>query len=91
MIENMSLCREKELINLKKRYEKNNIIFYNNKYIQRLPRTKSEEIYYGKDIEYDKEVKNKIDRTNSLIRNGVQEYTNGNILVIVPCLDKNYK
>ena len=42
-------------------------------------------IYYGKGDEYDKDVKNKIDRTSSLIRNGITEYTNGNVEIIVPC------
>lgn len=89
MIKKMSFSQEKGFILLKKWYEKYHIIFYNNKYIQHIPRTRSEEIYYGKDIEYDKEVKDKIDRTNSLIRKGVKEYTNGNILVVVPCIDNN--
>ena len=57
--------------------------------IQILPRTKSEEMFYGKDSTYDKDVKNRIDRTSSLIRNGVSEYTNGNVEVIVPCASKD--
>ncbi len=47
-------------------------------------------MFYGKDKEYDKDVKNKIDRTSSLIRNGVREYQNGNVEVIVPCANKNF-
>ena len=58
--------------------------------IQHLPRTKSEEIYYGKDSDYEKDVKNKIDRTSSLVRNGVSEYTNGNVEVILPCAGNNF-
>lgn len=58
--------------------------------IQIIPRTKSEEMFYGKDKEYDKEVRNKIDRTSSLIRNGIREYHNGNVEVIVPCAIKNF-
>ena len=55
-------------------------------FIQLKPQSQSEEIYYGKDSGYDKDVKNKIDRTSSLIRNGVREYSNGNVDVIVPCV-----
>ena len=46
-------------------------------------------MFYGKDIAYEKEVKNKIDRTSSLIRNGVREYSNGNVDIIVPCAGNN--
>ena len=52
-----------------------------------MPKNENQKIYYAKDGGYDKDVKNKIDRTSSLIRNGVKEYTNGNVEVIVPCLD----
>ena len=55
--------------------------------VQYLPKNENQKIYYAKDGGYDKDVKNKIDRTSSLIRNGVKEYTNGNVEVIVPCLD----
>ena len=44
-------------------------------------------MFYGKDSAYDKEVSSKIDRTSSLIRNGVTEYSNGNVEVIVPCVE----
>ena len=47
-------------------------------------------MFYGKDSAYDKEVSNKIDRTSSLVRNGVTEYSNGNVEVIVPCVEKKY-
>ena len=60
------------------------IILYLLYIIQYLPKDDNR-IYYGKGDEYDKDVKNKIDRTSSLIRNGVTEYTNGNVEVIVPC------
>ena len=66
-----------------------NLIFikiFNYYFIQIVPRTKSEEMFYGKDSTYDKDVKNRIDRTSSLIRNGVSEYKNGNVEVIIPCL-----
>ena len=53
-----------------------------------MPKTSSLDIYYGKDKGYDSEVKDKIDRTSSLIRNGVTEYTNGNVEVIIPCPGK---
>ena len=68
-------------------FNKNINYFY---LIQILPRTKSEEIFYGKDSTYDKDVKNRIDRTSSLIRNGVSEYYNGNVEVIVPCASKEF-
>ena len=57
--------------------------------IQIIPRSQSESMFYGKDIAYEKEVKNKIDRTSSLIRNGVREYSNGNVDIIVPCAGNN--
>ena len=47
-------------------------------------------MFYGKDSTYDKDVKNRIDRTSSLIRNGVTEYINGNVEVIVPCASKDF-
>ena len=50
-----------------------------------MPKTDSENKFYSKDINYDKEIKTKIYRNDSLVRNGATDYTNGNVQVIIPC------
>ena len=50
-----------------------------------MPKTDSENKFYSKDINYDKEIKTKINRNDSLVRNGATDYTNGNVQVIIPC------
>jgi hypothetical protein len=45
----------------------------------------SEKIFYGKEEKVYDQVKEKIDRTVSLVRQGATEYGNGNVLVIKPC------
>ena len=42
-------------------------------------------MFYGKSSDYDKNIKNKIDRSPSLVRKGVNVYSNGNVKVIIPC------
>ena len=47
-------------------------------------------MFYGKNIDYDKNIKNKIDKSSSLVRRGVNDYTNGNVQVIIPCPVEQY-
>ena len=58
--------------------------------LQILPKTDSENKFYSKDINYDKEVKDKINRNDSLIRNGATDYINGNVQVIIPCSETKF-
>ena len=58
--------------------------------LQILPQRESEDKYYGKDEAYDKEVKNKINRKDSLLSLGPLDYKNGTIHVITPCSDTKY-
>ena len=50
-----------------------------------VPKTDSQNLFYGKTNDYD-EIKNKLDRTSSLFSQANQEYKNGNVEVIIPCL-----
>ena len=52
--------------------------------VQILPKTESEDKYYGKDKGYDEDIKDKINREDSLIRQGMVNYSNGNVQVIIP-------
>ena len=52
-----------------------------------MPKTASENIFYGKDNEYDKGIKDKIIRSDSLIQKGTTDYVNGNVQVIIPYND----
>ena len=49
-----------------------------------MPKTINENKFYGKDNEYDKGIKDKIIRSDSLIQKGTTDYTNGNVQVIIP-------
>ena len=49
-----------------------------------MPKTINENKYYGKDNEYDRGIKDKIIRSDSLIQKGGADYTNGNVQVIIP-------
>ena len=55
-----------------------------------MPKTESEDKFYIKDPSFDKNIKNKINRTDSLIRQGENEYTNGNVQVIIPCQETRF-
>ena len=67
-------------------------IIINNKNIninllQFVPQTESENKYYGKDDLFDKNIKDKINRTDSLVRQGIVDYNNGTVRVIIPYLE----
>ena len=47
-------------------------------------------MYYGKNNNFDKNIKKKIDQSSSLVRRGVFNYANGNVQVIIPCPVENY-
>ncbi len=50
-----------------------------------MPQTKSQKKFYGKDDEYDKEIKNQINRVDSLFpQKSTIDYINGNVEVIIP-------
>ena len=66
-----------------------NILFKLLKNIQKIPTCEEEKLYYGKTKEFDKSISARIDRTKSLIRNGIDQYPNGNVIVIIPCQNKN--
>ena len=53
-------------------------------YIQLVPKTDTERLFYGKAQEYDS-VKNKLDRTSSIFSGENKEYNNGNVQVFIPC------
>ena len=53
--------------------------------IQHIPNNDKDKIYYGKDINYDKNVKGLIKSTSTITRKGMNDYTNGNVNVIIPC------
>ena len=55
-----------------------------------MPKTQSEDKFYIKDPAFDREIKYKINRTDSLIRQGETEYTNGNVQVIIPCHETKF-
>ena len=55
-----------------------------------MPQTESEDKFYGKDSGYDKDIKGKINRNDSLIRKGATDYTNGNVQVIIPCRETKF-
>ena len=58
-----------------------NFIFF----LQLLPKTKSQNKFYGKDSEYDDEIKGHINRVDSLYpQKGTIDYINGNVEVIIP-------
>ena len=63
-----------------------NIIIHNKFFIflQPKPNTDYEKLFYGKSDNYD-EIKNKLDRTNSIFSGGNKEYNNGNVQVFIPC------
>ena len=86
---NKNIKQVKEFILLKKLYEfiNNNNFFF---YLQFLPKNESEEKFYKKDPTFDREIKNRINRTDSLIRQGETEYTNGNVQVIIPCHETRF-
>ena len=60
-------------------------MYINILYLQFLPKTENEIKFYGKDSQYDKEIKKRINRTDSLVRQGEVDYANGNVQVIIPC------
>ena len=58
--------------------------------LQISPRTNEDIMFYGKTNNYERDIKKKIDQSSSLVRKGVNEYTNGNVQVIIPCPVENY-
>ena len=53
--------------------------------LQLLPKTKSQNKFYGKDSEYDNEMRGHINRVDSLYpQKGTIDYINGNVEVIIP-------
>ncbi len=59
-------------------------------YLQFLPETYSQNKFYGKDELYDKEIRERINREDSLIRQGEINYMNGTVQVIIPYQEKNF-
>ena len=55
-----------------------------------MPNSESQSKFYGKDNVYDKNIKNKINRTDSLVRQGETEYINGNVQIIIPCQETKF-
>ena len=49
-----------------------------------MPKTESERIFYGKEKSYDKNIKDKIVRSDSLMKNGETNYVNGTVKVFIP-------
>ena len=80
MIKIKNLQWEMEFIILKKLYK---IYFYIFKQI--IPQNDKDRKYYGKDYNYDKQVRNLIKNNSTITRSGINSYTNGNVNVIIPC------
>ena len=59
-------------------------------YLQFLPETNSQNKFYGKDELYDKEIRDRINREDSLIRQGEINYMNGTVQVIIPYQEKSF-
>ena len=57
--------------------------------LQFLAKTNSQNKYYGKDELYDNEIRDRINRADSLIREGVINYMNGTVQVIIPYHEEN--
>ena len=57
--------------------------------LQIFPETENQKKYYGKDCSCYKEIKNKINRNDSLVHQGVVNYMNGTVQVIIPYQDSN--
>jgi len=55
-----------------------------------LPETNSQNKFYGKDELYDKEIRERINTEDSLIRQGEINYMNGTVQVIIPYQEKNF-
>ena len=55
-----------------------------------MPETYSQNKFYGKDELYDKEIRERINREDSLIRQGEINYMNGTVQVIIPYQEKNF-
>ena len=55
-----------------------------------MPNSENQNKFYGKDNVYDKNIKNKINRTDSLVRQGETEYINGNVQIIIPCQETKF-
>ena len=50
-----------------------------------MPKTQSQNKFYRKDDDYDKDIKNQINRVDSLFQQKVPlDYVNGNVEVIIP-------
>ena len=50
-----------------------------------MPKTKSQNKFYGKDSEFDNDIKNQINRVDSLYQQkSPDSYFNGNVEVIIP-------
>ena len=58
--------------------------------LQISPRTPEDIMFYGKSNNYENDIKKKIDKSSSLVRRGVNDYTNGNVQVIIPCPVENF-
>lgn len=62
---------------------KRSVIFLLYFYIQLLPTSRRDQMFYGKDDEYDN-IKGKIVNKTSLVRHDEKPYTNGNVKVYIP-------
>ncbi len=85
-IKDKNFKQELELILLKKLYDYKIIIF-----LQFKPNDNEDDKFYGKAITFDRVIKNKINRTDSLVRQGETEYTNGNVQVIIPVQETKFQ